>query len=85
MRAPVDQITSTVKLVLPLLRADAAVAIESEAVPREGGPDLASIGEDGAAWIGPLLHAIREAERLVGRPRDDAPAWLDAVIDGGAL
>ena len=84
-KTEIAELRQALELALPVLRAEAAAVIESEAVPRDGGPDVMSIGEDGAAWIEPLLHAIREAERLVGRPRDDSPHWLDNVIDGGTF
>ena len=73
---------AALEMSLLLLRDDLAAAVESEAVPRDGDPDVASISGDGAAWIWPLVHAIREAERLVGRPDDGQPAWLDVIIDG---
>jgi len=33
------------------------------------------------------LRPIQRDEALAGRPKDDAPSWLDALIDdeGGAL
>jgi len=48
-----------------------------------GEPVIESIDTEDRAWLAPMLTAIRQAERLVGRPDDGAPAWLDRLIDSG--
>jgi len=44
--------------------------------------ELALIDPEAWARISPLLATVRRAQLLVGRPSDDAPDWLDFIIEG---
>lgn len=78
----IAELRAALETALPLLRADAAATISSAAVLCNGAYDLSTLDARDAALVSDLLGAIREAERLVGRPQDGAPAWLDGIIDG---
>jgi len=76
---------------LVYLREGLCSDIECDAVLRrfDGGivPELDTLSDDSLPRIRHLLGLIRRLEALAGRPKDDAPSWLDALIDdeGGAL
>lgn len=52
------------------------------AAPTNDNLDFSSIDEETRARISSLLETVRRAQFLVGRPCDDAPDWLDIIIEG---
>ncbi|PWE32755.1 hypothetical protein DDZ14_08390 [Maritimibacter sp. 55A14] len=59
--------------------AESGTWVGGHAAPRAHSLD-ADAGSADAVAI--MIDAIRAGERLAGRPDDDAPAWLNDVLDG---
>jgi len=60
-----------------VLRSD----IEARLGTTEGQPDLSQLTAEDREHMSRQLVAIRRAQRLVGRPSDNSPDWLDEFID----
>lgn len=69
---------------LRIMRDDATNQIECGSVCpiRGGGPRPGSIDSESLRLVTPVIDAIRECERLAGRPDDDGPQWLNDILDG---
>ncbi|MCV2870664.1 hypothetical protein OEW28_18785 [Defluviimonas sp. WL0002] len=81
-----SNLAAALRACLPVMRRELQVLIEGEARMARHADGWAPVVEplslDAAELAAPAIEAIRGAERLVGRVPDEAPAWLDEILDG---
>lgn len=83
--APLSEVKAVLLAALICLRDQLVIEVEAVAVFPDGVPDMNHVEPEDMARLKGLAEVIRAAEAIVGRPLDDCPAWLNALLDGGPL